>query len=42
MRKVLYILIGPKGAGKTYIGSKVNQKTTIRFLGELLGNASLQ
>lgn len=30
--KVLYILIGPKGAGKTYIGSKVNQNTTIHFL----------
>jgi shikimate kinase len=25
-------LIGPKGAGKTYIGSKVHQNTTIEFL----------
>jgi shikimate kinase len=32
MQKVLYILIGPKGAGKTHIGSKVHEKTTIHFL----------
>lgn len=32
MRKILYILIGPKGAGKTYIGSKVNKNTDIKFL----------
>jgi predicted ABC-type ATPase len=32
MRKVLYILIGPKGAGKTYIGSQVERNTTIHFL----------
>lgn len=32
MPKVLYILIGPKGAGKTHIGTLVNQHTPIRFL----------
>lgn len=32
MQKVLYILIGPKGAGKTHIGSKVHEKTAIHFL----------
>ncbi|MBD2539627.1 shikimate kinase [Coleofasciculus sp. FACHB-SPT36] len=32
MRKILYILIGPKGSGKTYIGSKVNKNTDIKFL----------
>ncbi|WP_414583932.1 hypothetical protein [Scytonema sp. PCC 10023] len=32
MRKILYILIGPKGAGKTYIGSQVNKNTNIKFL----------
>lgn len=32
MQKVLYILISPKGAGKTYIESKVNQNTNIKFL----------
>ncbi len=32
MRKILYILIGPKGSGKTYIGSQVNKNTDIKFL----------
>jgi shikimate kinase len=32
MQKILYILIGPKGAGKTHIGSKVYENTTIHFL----------
>jgi shikimate kinase len=32
MEKTLYILIGPKGAGKTHIGSRINQQTTIQFL----------
>jgi shikimate kinase len=32
MPKTLYILIGPKGAGKTHIGSKVHDNTTIHFL----------
>jgi shikimate kinase len=32
MRKILFILIGIKGAGKTYIGSKVNKNTDIKFL----------
>jgi shikimate kinase len=32
MKKVLYILIGPKGAGKTYIGSTVDRNTEIKFL----------
>jgi len=32
MRKILYILIGPKGSGKTYIGSQVNKNTDISFL----------
>lgn len=32
MQKKLYILIGPKGAGKTHIGSRVNQHTSIQFL----------
>ncbi len=30
--KVLYMLIGPKGAGKTYIGTLVNRYTNIRFI----------
>jgi hypothetical protein len=29
---VLYILIGPKGAGKTYIGTLVDQHTEIAFI----------
>jgi shikimate kinase len=33
MQKTLYILIGPKGAGKTQIGSRINHHTAIRFLG---------
>ncbi|MBF2027058.1 MAG: shikimate kinase [Oscillatoriales cyanobacterium C42_A2020_001] len=32
MKKTLYILIGPKGAGKTYIGSRVDANTSIQFL----------
>lgn len=32
MQKILYILIGPKGAGKTHIGSNVHEKTSIHFL----------
>lgn len=32
MVKTLYMLIGPKGAGKTYIGTFIGQRTTIRFL----------
>lgn len=32
MRKLLYILIGPKGSGKTYIGNQVNKNTDIQFL----------
>jgi hypothetical protein len=32
MRKILYILISPKGSGNTYIGSKVNKNTDIKFL----------
>jgi shikimate kinase len=32
MQKMLYVLIGPKGAGKTYIGSRISQQTTIQFL----------
>ncbi|HTP07572.1 MAG TPA: shikimate kinase [Anaerolineae bacterium] len=32
MTKTLYKLIGPKGAGKTHIGTLVNQHTAIRFL----------
>ena len=32
MTKTLYLLIGPKGAGKTHIGTLVNQHTEIRFL----------
>jgi shikimate kinase len=32
MEKVLYILIGPKGSGKTYIGSRIEQLTGIKFL----------
>lgn len=32
MDKVLYMLIGPKGAGKTYIGTLVNQHTNIVFI----------
>lgn len=32
MKKVLYILVGPKGAGKTHIGMLTNQHTDISFL----------
>jgi len=32
MKKVLNILIGPKGSGKTYIGSRIEQLTGIKFL----------
>lgn len=32
MNKVLYMLIGPKGSGKTYIGTLVNQQSPIRFI----------
>lgn len=32
MGKVLYMLIGPKGSGKTYIGTLVNQHTDIAFI----------
>ncbi len=32
MKQILYMLIGPKGAGKTYIGVLVNQNTDITFL----------
>jgi shikimate kinase len=31
-QKVLYMLIGPKGAGKTHIGTLVNRHTDIAFL----------
>lgn len=32
MSQILYMLIGPKGAGKTYIGTLVNQHTKIQFI----------
>jgi shikimate kinase len=32
MSQILYMLIGPKGAGKTYIGTLINQHTEIRFI----------
>ena len=32
MNKILYMLIGPKGAGKTYIGKFVNRHTDIKFI----------
>lgn len=32
MTKTLYMLIGPKGAGKTYIGTLVDRHTDIRFI----------
>jgi hypothetical protein len=32
MKKALYILVGPKGAGKTHIGTLTNQHTDISFL----------
>lgn len=32
MKKTLYVLIGPKGSGKTHVGTKVNQHTSIKFL----------
>jgi shikimate kinase len=31
-QKILYMLIGPKGSGKTYIGTLVNLHTDIAFL----------
>jgi predicted ABC-type ATPase len=33
MEKTVYILIGPKGSGKTTIGTLVDQQTDIVFLG---------
>jgi len=32
MNKTLYILIGPKGSGKTYIGNRIEALTGIKFL----------
>lgn len=32
MGKILYMLIGPKGAGKTYIGTLVSHHTDIQFI----------
>ncbi len=32
MKKILYLLIGPKGAGKSHIGALVNKHTAIHFL----------
>jgi shikimate kinase len=32
MSQTLYLLIGPKGAGKTYIGSLISQHTDIQFI----------
>lgn len=32
MDRILYMLIGPKGAGKSYIGALVERHTDIRFL----------
>ena len=32
MPKILYMLIGPKGSGKTHIGMLVNRSTGIRFV----------
>jgi len=32
MNKTLYILIGPKGSGKTYIGNRIEELTDIKFL----------
>jgi shikimate kinase len=31
-QKILYILIGPKGSGKTHIGTLINRRTDIAFL----------
>jgi shikimate kinase len=31
-QKILYMLIGPKGAGKTHIGTIVDRDTDISFL----------
>lgn len=32
MKKLLFILIGPKGSGKTYIGNRIEHLTGIKFL----------
>jgi len=32
LNKTLYMLIGPKGSGKTHIGTLVNNNTSIKFL----------
>ncbi|MBD1997596.1 shikimate kinase [Leptolyngbya sp. FACHB-541] len=32
MSQILYMLIAPKGAGKTYIGTLINQRTEIQFI----------
>jgi hypothetical protein len=31
-QKIIYMLIGPKGAGKTHIGTLINEQTEIAFL----------
>ena len=32
MSQILYMLIGPKGSGKTYIGNLIHQQTEIQFI----------
>jgi len=32
LNKILYFLIGPKGSGKTHIGTLINNNTNIKFL----------
>lgn len=32
MKKILYMLVGPKGSGKSHIGTLVARRTAIRFL----------
>ena len=32
MNKVLYMLIGPKGSGKSYVGNLVDRNTDMAFL----------
>ena len=32
MNKTIYMLIGPKGSGKTHVGTLINNNTNIKFL----------
>ncbi|MBD1996591.1 hypothetical protein H6G00_08160 [Leptolyngbya sp. FACHB-541] len=41
MSRILYMLIGSKGAGKTYIGTLISQHTEICFNNSLATDAEI-